>query len=262
MVIRHCLALEWRCLVAFGRSVLLRNVSVSRACSGSLASVAAPRWHRGPGRYRRLRYTVCTKCSGSFCGGEFQPTRATARICHWDHPGFLFVRRPVNGSHPAGWERGCTALALLAGAVLIGSWFAFAGRNLGYGQPAKFALIFAALIFGLAGSSSGISRVLSVRPFVLLGDASYALYLLHGTLLELVGYASRNLSWFAAVAQQPWFLPLFVIAAIGASLLVLLVVERPARVALRSALTRPNSPAAKQTSMRSTSPDGAVGQLS
>jgi peptidoglycan/LPS O-acetylase OafA/YrhL len=47
------------------------------------------------------------------------------------------------------------------------------------------APFFAVIIFGLARYRSLLSRLLSTRPLVLLGEASYSFYLLHFLILEL-----------------------------------------------------------------------------
>jgi peptidoglycan/LPS O-acetylase OafA/YrhL len=152
--------------------------------------------------------------------------------------GYLLVRNHAREQRGPMWERGCAMLAVTGAGILLAAWIAFDGRNLGAGQPAIFALPFAALIFGLAASRHGLARLLSHPAIVLLGEASYALYLLHSPIWDVLQHAIAKIPVLAGVAQQPWFIGLYLLFTIAASVLVFLRVERPARAALRSAFAR------------------------
>jgi peptidoglycan/LPS O-acetylase OafA/YrhL len=64
-----------------------------------------------------------------------------------------------------------------------------------YVEVAFAAPAFAALIFVFASNAGPISKLLSRRPFVLLGEISFALYLVHVTMLHYVG----NTGWVRAL---------------------------------------------------------------
>ena len=89
---------------------------------------------------------------------------------------------------------------------------------------------FAAIIYGVAmraGSASFLER----RWLVVLGEASYSLYLLHGSVLSRVWDATSALpSWLRVTAP--------LVAAIATSLICFRVVEQPARSLLRRAKLR------------------------
>jgi peptidoglycan/LPS O-acetylase OafA/YrhL len=84
---------------------------------------------------------------------------------------------------------------------------------------------FAAIIYGLA-MRPRCTASLENRALVLLGDASYSLYLLHSTVITTVFERTPFLPW--AIRAAVAFL-----AAIAASLLSYLVVEEPFRKLLR-----------------------------
>ena len=104
---------------------------------------------------------------------------------------------------------------------------------------------FACLIWGLAGGVDPLSRGLARPAMVALGEASYALYLLHAPLnnwLHAVDVYLR-LGWWS---RGPVFFTGYALLCVAVSLLVFRHVEEPARRWLRSRLTarvRPESPA-------------------
>lgn len=91
---------------------------------------------------------------------------------------------------------------------------------------------FAAIIYGLAQQPKWASP-LAASWLVLLGDASYSLYLLHSLVITRVFDSMPHLSWLARVAAC-------FLAAIAASLLSYRLVEEPARRFLRP---KSNTPA-------------------
>jgi peptidoglycan/LPS O-acetylase OafA/YrhL len=93
------------------------------------------------------------------------------------------------------------------------------------------------LIFGLAMGGGPLWALLSSRFMVLLGNASYALYLLHVPVIYWTFIAAR--AWFGAESPSSWALLVAdVIVAIGLSVLAYLLVEEPMRRVLRQRLTR------------------------
>jgi peptidoglycan/LPS O-acetylase OafA/YrhL len=150
--------------------------------------------------------------------------------------GYLLLRNHERVRRNRLWDQGLAVLAVTGAGLLLTAWIALDGRNLGAGQPALFLLPFAALIYGLAASPTALARLLSHPAIVLLGEASYAIYLLHSPIWDALQHAIAKIPLLTGVAEQPWFLGLYLILTIAASVLVFLRVERPARAALRSAL--------------------------
>lgn len=93
---------------------------------------------------------------------------------------------------------------------------------------------FAAIIYGLALRPRW-AAFLETGVLVLLGDASYSLYLLHGTTISTVARRTASLPW-------PLHASVAFLAAVGVSLLSYYLVEEPFRKLLR--------PKARQPQMR------------
>jgi peptidoglycan/LPS O-acetylase OafA/YrhL len=91
---------------------------------------------------------------------------------------------------------------------------------------------FAAIIYGLA-MRPGWSRFLETRVLVLLGDASYSLYLLHSTVISRVAGQMSSTPW--AFRAGVAFL-----AAVAVSLASYYIVEEPCRKLLRPRQQRGN----------------------
>ncbi len=91
------------------------------------------------------------------------------------------------------------------------------------------APLFAVLVMGLADRDAPLARALSTRALVLLGHASYALYLLHVPLMV----------WTAAMLRTTSLQPLPALLAgalsVPVAIVVLLTVERPLRARFRAA---------------------------
>ncbi len=94
------------------------------------------------------------------------------------------------------------------------------------------APIFAVVIWALSNNLSLFSRWLSVRWLVVLGEASYGLYLIH--------YVSYQLFEALGGDRIPALYPVYLLGSIGLSVLSLYYVETPARKWLLKRLqTRP-----------------------
>ncbi len=96
------------------------------------------------------------------------------------------------------------------------------------------APLFAVLIVGLAGGQGLLARLLSTAPLRRLGDASYALYLLH----------VPAIIWAMALTKQATLDParavVVVLATIPLAIIVHSVVERPGRDWLKARLMPPS----------------------
>ena len=89
------------------------------------------------------------------------------------------------------------------------------------------APVFGALIFGAAGASGPFSQILSVRSLVLLGDASYATYIIHSPLLR---WWYRITVVDLRIELPPLFdFSCYLLIVTAISLLVYAYIERPAR---------------------------------
>ncbi len=99
-----------------------------------------------------------------------------------------------------------------------------------YGSRLPYALmhdgllmpLFGALILGLAGTNP-LAHFFSFRAFVLIGEASYCLYLLHFNMWTLL-HESRILDWTGLNQFDPWIS--YLLLVMGA-LAALHLVERP-----------------------------------
>jgi peptidoglycan/LPS O-acetylase OafA/YrhL len=84
----------------------------------------------------------------------------------------------------------------------------------------------AALIIGLGLGGGLVPRALGTRTMLLLGQSSYALYLIHGPLKSIWMVAGAR--WGLPIVGYGWF-ALYAVAAVGASIGVFLGVEEPMR---------------------------------
>jgi peptidoglycan/LPS O-acetylase OafA/YrhL len=119
-------------------------------------------------------------------------------------------------------------------------------------------LPFAALIFVMALEYGWVSRLLSVRPLVLLGEISYSVYLIHATIVAL--YATHS-TYFAAVPHALHY-SLYWLVVLLVSYVCWALVELPARHAIVSlwdrlaarrtgAIRSPRAAAPRASSVRS-----------
>lgn len=139
--------------------------------------------------------------------------------------GVLFLR--TRGTRwPSGWVALCStvlAVALLANARPIGYPFL---------HNALFAPLFAIMVLALARGDGWIARALAARWLVLLGQASYAMYLLHEPLAWLL--YKNELGPLRTTAAWPRFL-VYLTVVVAVSVLVFRYWEEPLRRAIREA---------------------------
>ena len=93
--------------------------------------------------------------------------------------------------------------------------------------------MFALLIVALALGSGLVARLLSIRPFQILGDASYAMYILQ----EPVLIWTMKLPLIGALPKQ-MFVPFYVLTLIAASIACQRFIAEPARIWLLGARNR------------------------
>lgn len=101
---------------------------------------------------------------------------------------------------------------------------------------------FACLIWGLAGGTEPLARGLARPALVALGEASYALYLLHAPLNNWLraGDTYLGLGWWS---RGPGFFTGYALFCVAVSLAVFRYVEEPARRWLRARLATSGRPA-------------------
>ncbi len=161
--------------------------------------------------------------------------------------GCLFLRERADDRMAARAVRRARLLAPVAGAGLLIALALSSAVPVALFHNSLLTPLFAVLVYSLAWQTGALARVLSSRPLVLLGEASYALYILHVPLwwwgLEFAEVAGLD----GVEGSVAWF-ALYSLGAIATSLAVLRFIERPARRWLRQALKaapgRPTEPAA------------------
>jgi peptidoglycan/LPS O-acetylase OafA/YrhL len=139
--------------------------------------------------------------------------------------GVLFLRAPGLLGRRAG---ALSVFALAVTAVLFASH-----QSLPYPlmHNGLLSLLFALLIFSLATGDGPIARLLSTKPLHVLGEASYALYLLHVAMLV---YTIKALSLFGMTMDRtPALILLYLVLAQLLAIGVLRWIEEPARKAIR-----------------------------
>jgi peptidoglycan/LPS O-acetylase OafA/YrhL len=135
----------------------------------------------------------------------------------------------------SGPDRGRTGWLLLMGAGLLASAGLVARSArvpLLVLHNYAFVLPFGAIILASA-ALGGTIRLLSLKPLIFLGEASYALYLTHTWLLIVYLKAGKVLT--GAAPTGPVHFLIYAAAAVGFASMTYLLVERPAR---RSLLAR------------------------
>ena len=131
-----------------------------------------------------------------------------------------------------------TTLAYAGGALALVGLGGFEGLD-----THPFALVittgFALMILGFARAEGPLARWLASGPLVLLGEASYSLYLIHDPVGVVLNRVLQRLTG-RGVHDSVAFFALYVATAVGASILCYRFIEEPARRRLRTA--RPEAP--------------------
>ena len=101
-----------------------------------------------------------------------------------------------------------------------------------------FAPLLALLIFCCARYQNTIVQILSSRPLVLCGEASYSLYLLHMVVINAFRYEAPPVTSARVAIGAALQLIVVIFASIGLSLVTWSLIEVPARARLRKLLSR------------------------
>ncbi len=163
----------------------------------------------------------------------------------------LYTKKPQTGSHVASALSTCRE-ALLVAATIMYFWvpnvFPYVQRH----WHTLFALIpiqaydwiatsagapvYAALIYYFAQERGWLSKTLSDRRFVLLGEISFAMYLIHCPVITFINVNAANLS----IYPRPLIYACYWIFVLCASLVVFELIEKPGRsLILGRAMTAP-----------------------
>lgn len=129
------------------------------------------------------------------------------------------------------------AAAALLGALAASSLIPYVLIHNGLLLP-----VFGAFIAGMASTQGWMTRLLSWKPLVVLGDASYGMYILHAPVVDLFERVMRRLGVRGDWPTSPGVVVVLVVAVSIASLYLF---ENPARTWIRRRLSRPRpAPAA------------------
>jgi peptidoglycan/LPS O-acetylase OafA/YrhL len=160
--------------------------------------------------------------------------------------GTLFIRRPASAC-----GSGVAAVAAVVGVLgLLGT--------LGTELPSLYANalllpLFAALVYALGRGGGMLGRGLSQPLVVLLGEASYAIYILQDPAWRIGIALVRRVTGSTALTETGGYFVGFALVLIGLSVFSLYVVERPGRRLLRRVLGRQPRFPARVSIMRASS---------
>lgn len=139
--------------------------------------------------------------------------------------GLSFVRQRQNEVRSARWGYVATLAVLTwVGLLTISDHIPFLPLH-----NSLLAPLFALMIYAVGSGTGWIVRCLSSPICILLGEASYALYIIHVPLAVVFG-------WAGLVPETMAGLLLLVLLMVGVSVVVLRTVETPARLAIRRRL--------------------------
>ena len=179
--------------------------------------------------------------------GVAEGTVCTAAVCHYLSMDYLrffiagiaifYGLQHLTPRSPRRWLVACGAVVVAAcyGSQFVGPWWSNAVTPEAYlflAAAAPIAIVASALVVEYAGGA------VTWRPLIVIGNASYAIYLIHPILFELMRMANaRWLQWPAPKDSLAMML-LYVAAAGVVGVLVHLHVENP----LLRAMRRGNGP--------------------
>lgn len=140
--------------------------------------------------------------------------------------GVVFMRHPR-----VAWSGPCSLIGvalLMCSMAILGDVLPRASLNAGLFTP-----LLGLLIFALACGQGPLAAALSTRPMVALGEASYALYLLHVPMWHWLAHLGGRTTDPAGYSAA--YCALYLVLIIAAALAVFRLVETPARHAIKGA---------------------------
>ena len=199
---------EWLCYLVFPLAAPL----LVRLRAGGAAALAAA---------ALLAATAVAMRASGYPGFNATAHWGVVRIAGEFAAGCCLQRAFVSGfARSAPWD----ALAPIAIAAALAA--------IALGSAAAVVACFAVLVYALAHQRGALARALASRPLVFLGDASYAIYIVHYVVLRLFAHALRGSPEPAGgdlVARVAFQLA----AVLGVAIAAHLLVESPARRRLR-----------------------------
>ncbi len=145
--------------------------------------------------------------------------------------GQLFLKPKRAGFFRRRWAREAATMLILV-LILITAWFASEPKVGRFSYFAIYTPLAVALVYVLASGSSVISSILDMGIVLLLGEASYSLYLLHWPLILLICRVGAHDWGWGSIAILCVVLPL---VSVG----VFLFIETPCRRWLRRSSIAP-----------------------
>jgi peptidoglycan/LPS O-acetylase OafA/YrhL len=142
--------------------------------------------------------------------------------------GIVLGRELLEGARLPEIAGGLSVMATL-GALALAPWLPYLLIHNGLFVP-----LFALVILSLATHEGRLARALGSAPLVALGDASYALYILHVPFFMIVRSTTKALA--PALIETGTFRALYVVLAVVLSLVTFRAVEVPLRSLLRRRL--------------------------
>jgi peptidoglycan/LPS O-acetylase OafA/YrhL len=146
--------------------------------------------------------------------------------------GYLALRPPP--ANAVRWGRAAQAVGAVGILVSMAiPALAFSVWSLDVANMLPFALIMIGLVWA---PESLLARALGSRPMVFLGECSFAFYLLHQTIVRIVGQPDSGWTEYATHWMLAFVITL--LASAGGHLMI----ERPLRSGIRAVLDRPRAP--------------------
>jgi len=178
---------------------------------------------------------------------KFNPLSRFAEFVLGIALGKLFITRRAQGRDDArlgGTLVWASTLALLVG-LSVSSALPYPFLHNGLLAP-----VFAALIYGLGTGRDAITRALSLPTVVLLGEASYSLYVLHGPVWDWLYKGVDALGRAGNANTSPAYLAAYLVLLVAVSVAAFRLIEIPARDYLRARLSGRPGPASGARSDR------------
>lgn len=144
--------------------------------------------------------------------------------------GILFMR------HFAQWQQAAAGIQVAALIALAGHLGLLASHSpvLAYDHNTLYAPLFMLYIIAIALNTGWVARLFSSKPFELLGEISYGIYIMHIPIYILVGAINNRLTH----VPDPWRFYVYLVLLLMSCTVLYFGFEKPARIYVRRLLTR------------------------